>query len=136
MTSDDATPRSYPVELTTRQWQIIDGTVDSEVSVEAENGDPRGVVELGQQIRIAGWDQVAHWTPGVPGSGNWPPDGQVVSVTLLRDQWALVCSSLTRWAKVSERLGDVESASASRVIRDLVVAQVREHDPMWGTDLA
>ncbi|MEH0821948.1 MULTISPECIES: hypothetical protein [unclassified Micromonospora] len=133
MTSDDATP-GYTVGLTTRQWQIIDRTVDNEVSVEAENGDPRGVVDVGVQVRVAGWDQVAHWTPGVPGSGSWPSDGQVVSVTLSSDQWALVCSSLTRWAKVSEGLGEIERASASRAIRDLVVAQVREPDSMWGAD--
>ena len=38
-------PGLHTVELTTRQWQIIDGTMDNEVSVEAENGDPRGVVD-------------------------------------------------------------------------------------------
>lgn len=122
-------PALYTVELTTRQWQIIDGTMDNEVSVEVENGDPRGVVDIGHQVRVMGWDQVAHWTPGVPGSGSWPPDGQVVCVTMSGDHWALVCSALTRWADVSEQLGNIEDASTSRAIYDLVVAQVRKHDP-------
>ena len=126
-------PGSYTVELTTRQWQIIDGTMDNEVSVEAENGDPRGVVHVGRQVRVAGWDQVAHWTPGVPGSGSWPPDGQVVSVTMSSDQWALVCSALIRWADVSERLGKVEDATTSRAIHDLVVAQVSKRDTLKET---
>jgi hypothetical protein len=48
-------PGLYTVELTTRQWQIVDGTMENEVSVEAENGDPRGIVDLGHQVRVAGW---------------------------------------------------------------------------------
>jgi hypothetical protein len=66
---DHGTSGSYTVELTTRQWQIIDATMDNEVSVEAQNGDPRGVVDSGHQVRVAGWDQVACRTPGVPGQG-------------------------------------------------------------------
>jgi hypothetical protein len=87
---DHGTSGSYTVELTTRQWQIIDATMDNEVSVEAQNGDLRGVVDSGHQVRVAGWDQVACRTPGVPGSGSWPPDGQVVSVTLSSEQWTVV----------------------------------------------
>jgi hypothetical protein len=117
-------PAEYPVRLTTRQWQIIDATVDSEVSVEADGGDPRGVVETGMSIRRAGWDQVAHWTPGVAGSGSWPPDDQDVAVTLNGEQWALVFSALDRWAAVAEGLGDVEDAAGMRAIRELVLAQI------------
>ena len=81
---------TYAVRLTTRQWQHIDGTLDHEVSGEAERGDPRGVVERGSRIREAGWNQVAQWTPGVPGSGAWPPADQPVTVTPTGAQWALV----------------------------------------------
>jgi hypothetical protein len=122
----------YPVRLTTRQWQIIDATIDDEVSVEAESGDPRGIVELGSGVREAGWDQVAHWTPGVPGSGRWPPDDQAVIVTLTRDGWALVDSALRRWAGVSESLDDLDSAAARRAIGELVSTQMAEHLADWG----
>jgi hypothetical protein len=108
-----------PVKMTVRQWQIIDGTMDNTVSVEAENGDPDNVVEAGRSIREAGWDQVAHWTPGVPGSGKWPPDNQMVTVTLTRGQWALAASSLDRWADIK----DPEDAAVSRAICDLVRSQ-------------
>ncbi|MGV9764967.1 hypothetical protein [Micromonospora tulbaghiae] len=43
--SDSDSLGSYTVELTARQCEIIDETLDNEVSVEAENGDPRGDVE-------------------------------------------------------------------------------------------
>jgi hypothetical protein len=59
-----------PIEVTVRQWQIIDATMDNEVSVEAENGDLNNVVDVGRSIRKAGRDQVADWTPGVPGSAH------------------------------------------------------------------
>ncbi|SCL25743.1 hypothetical protein GA0070624_3168 [Micromonospora rhizosphaerae] len=43
--SDSDSLGSCTVELTARQWQIIDDTLDNEVSVDTENGDPRGDVE-------------------------------------------------------------------------------------------
>jgi hypothetical protein len=106
--------------------------MDNEVSVAAEDADPRGIVPIGRRIRIAGWDQVAHWTKGAPGSGTWPPDGQVISVMLSDAEWALVCSALTRWAGASEQVGDVGAAEASRRIRDLIVDQMRARIPGWG----
>lgn len=132
VTSDGDMGTLYSLRVTTRQWQVIDRTLDSEVSIEAEKGDPGGLASLGHSIREAGWDQVAHWTPGVPGSGSWPPDDEVVSVSLSDTQWSLVCDSLRRWASVSDQLGDVDSATTSRAVCDLVVAQMDEHVPGWG----
>ncbi|MWA02312.1 hypothetical protein F8568_022605 [Actinomadura sp. LD22] len=112
--------------MTTRQWQVIDACIDSEVSVESEKGDPRGVIDTGRAIRRAGWDQVAHWTPGVPGSGTWPPVEQTVIVELAGDLWALVVSALERWADVSDRIGEPEHAGVKRAVRSLVLTQVGE----------
>jgi hypothetical protein len=58
------------------QWLLIDGTMDNEVSTEAENGDPRGVVDLGNSIRRAGWDQNPGWPQDRRGFDTWRAPGQ------------------------------------------------------------
>jgi hypothetical protein len=118
----------YPVKLTTRQWQVIDAVVDNEVNTRAEEGDA-DFVNTGRGVREAGWDQVAHWTPGTPGSGTWPPVEQIVTVTLTSDQWSLVVLSLDIWAEISQDTDNHENALAPRAIRLLVSAQVDDQLP-------
>jgi hypothetical protein len=121
----------YPVTLTTRQWQIIDATIDNEVSVEMVDLDPRGVADTGRRIREAGWRQVAGWTPTAAELGAWPPDDQVVSVELTVPEWRLVLSWLDRWSSVDEATGDHGQAATSRALRDVVSAQLRQQVPGW-----
>lgn len=47
--------------MKTRQWLIIDATIDNEVSTEVVDGDPRDVGDLGRSIRKAGWRQNPGW---------------------------------------------------------------------------
>jgi hypothetical protein len=117
--SEEAT---YRVQMETRQWLIIDGTIDNEVSVEAESGDPRNVVDLGSSIRQAGWDQIPGWPHEVEGFKHWPAPGQTSMMTLSRTQWDLVISGLERWAAVEE----ADDAEQSRAIAALVRAQLIE----------
>lgn len=120
---------SYTIELTVRQWQIIDGTMDNAVAVASQNGDPRAIVDLGSSVRAAGWEQVGRRDSDVPGSGGWPPNEQVATVTMSGEQWALVSSSLAHWAEISEELGDVDDASTSRAIRDIIVHRLSQQTP-------
>ncbi|KAA2255247.1 hypothetical protein F0L68_28935 [Solihabitans fulvus] len=112
-----------PVRLTTRQWQVIDAVVDNEVSTRAEEGDEE-FVATGHLVREAGWDQVAHWTPGVAGSETWPPADQVVTMTLTRDQWGLVLSSLDIWADIHVPADDLDGSLTPGALSALVSAQV------------
>lgn len=112
------------VELVTRQWQVIDAVVDNEVNTRAEEGDER-FVTVGLSVREAGWDQV------LGGSGTWPPDDQVVTVTLTLDQWGLVVSSLDILIDIGADRAESEDAVSPRVIREVVSAQVGEHLPEW-----
>ena len=109
---------SYTVMMTTRQWQVIDGTIDNEVDTAVMNGDPQGVSGLGQRVRQAGWDQI------VGSAEGWPPDDAVITITLTRSQWALVVEVLNRWAQVAELVGHGDEAQFGRHIRSLVMAQL------------
>jgi hypothetical protein len=114
----------YTVELTTRQWQMIDGVVDNEVNTRAEEGG-EGFVDTGLSVRQAGWDQV------IVGSDIWPPDDQVVTVTLTIGQWGLIVSSLDIWVSITEDMDAHEGSAAARVIREVVSAQAGEQLPEW-----
>ncbi|HZM75945.1 MAG TPA: hypothetical protein VFC19_09475 [Candidatus Limnocylindrales bacterium] len=121
----------YRVRLETRKWLVIDATMDNEVSVEAEDGDPRGVVDLGMSIRRAGWDQVPGWPRDVQGFETWPAPGQTSTISLSRPQWDLVLSALERWAAVSDRSpdpGSADDAAQSRAIAELVRVQLAEQE--------
>ncbi|TDB73611.1 hypothetical protein [Micromonospora sp. KC723] len=111
--------QGFRVTMTTRQWQIIDATIDNEVDMAVTNGDPQQhVAELGRSIRQAGWDQL------IGADGEWPPVDEVVSVTLSGPQWELVTESLENWASVSDDLGQHDDAQRGRLIRTLVKGQL------------
>jgi hypothetical protein len=122
----------YQVRMETRQWLIIDGTMDNEVSTQIENGDPRGVVDLGSSIRQAGWDQIPGWPQDVKGFETWPAPGQQSTMTLSGSQWALVLSALEHWATVSESVEGfggpdrAEDAERSLAIAAVIRAQLIE----------
>ncbi|NJP31055.1 hypothetical protein [Micromonospora thermarum] len=115
--------------MTTEQWRSVDRVVDNEISVEAENGDPRQVLGPAIGIREAGWEQVADWTRGVASSGAWPPDDQEVVVELSGAQWELVVECLARWGAVTSSGGNDIGAARLRSIRDLVVDQIAVQRP-------
>lgn len=117
----------YPVRMETRQWLFIDATMDNEVSVEAEDCDPRAVVDLGNSIRQAGWDQIPGWPHDEADFQTWPAPGQTSTVVLSAAQWDLVISGLVRWAAVSEGPEDTEAAAEqSGAIVATVRAQLTE----------
>ncbi|MFI6515448.1 hypothetical protein ACIBF1_07815 [Spirillospora sp. NPDC050679] len=120
---------SYRVRMETRQWLVIDATIDNEVSVEARNGDPRNVVDLGSSVRHAGWDQNPGWPRDAKGFESWPTPGQKTTMTLDGAQWELVLSALERWSAVTGRSGDPGSADQvqqDRAILALIRAQLAE----------
>ncbi|KAB1946481.1 hypothetical protein F8271_06470 [Micromonospora sp. ALFpr18c] len=109
------------LRMTTRQWRHLDGALDSEISVAAENGDPRQVVSAASTIRRAGWRQIAHWIPDVPGSGDWPPDDEEIVVHLSRGDWALAAECAAHWAAVVGTVGHEQEAAVLRTVQALVV---------------
>ncbi|QDY11199.1 hypothetical protein FJK98_32035 [Micromonospora sp. HM134] len=108
----------FAVDMTVRQWQIIDATIDNEVDTEITNGDPGGVVSLGGSIRQAGWDQATDATRA------WLPEGEVITITLSGRQWRLVVDALSRWAEVSDGIGNREECQLRRQVRAAVEGQV------------
>ncbi|MDG4783939.1 hypothetical protein O7614_30240 [Micromonospora sp. WMMD961] len=117
----DDPERAFSLRMTTRQWRHLDGAVDSEVSIAAESDDPHQVVQTGSDIREAGWDQVAHWTPGVAGSGDWPADDEEVAVKLSRRQWELAARCAAHWAAVAGSVGHEQEAAVLRSVNALVL---------------
>ncbi|MGK5444047.1 hypothetical protein ACSNN7_19835 [Micromonospora sp. URMC 105] len=112
------------VRMATRQWRSVNGVLDNVVNVEAENGDPHGLIATGIQILREGWRQTSGWTPETTGAGNWPPDDQEVTVSLTGAQWSYVISCLDRWYDV-ERFGGASTSSELPLIRELVISQAQ-----------
>lgn len=113
-----------PISMTMWQWHMIDGTVDNEVGTRYDRSDWEDIRDTGLSVREAGWYQVAGMTPGVPGSGSWPPKDEVVTVRLTRDQWSWVVSVLEHWAQVSERRDEPENTARPRAVGDLIRAHL------------
>jgi hypothetical protein len=107
------------VQLPTRLWQIIDGTIGSTVSVAAESGD-ESLVRVGTRIREAGWYQVTGWTTDNPVSRGWPPDAELVTVTLSRTLWNVVLAQLDRWNAVAAEVGQEEVVRLGGAARQMV----------------
>jgi hypothetical protein len=112
------------VELTTRQWQVVDAVVDNEVNTRAEEGDER-FVDVGLGVRQAGWDQVTGE------SRTWPSGEQVVTVTLSLEQWGLVVSSLDVLMSIRDDETTGNDAEAPGVIREMISTQVGTRLPEW-----
>jgi hypothetical protein len=103
----------FAVQLTTRQWQVVDAVVDNEVNTRAEEGDER-FVAVGLSVREAGWDQVTGETR------TWPPDEQIVTVTLSLEQWGLVVSSLDILTSIQINDTTGDDAEAPRTLREVI----------------
>ena len=91
--------------MTVRTWTGIDGGMDNESQSAFEDGHEK----LGWRliaIREAGGRQI-------PGQ-SWPPDNQIVAVTLTRRQWRYVLDEAQSSLPTYERLGDQESAELCR----------------------
>ncbi|MGV9386358.1 hypothetical protein ACWDRB_61880 [Nonomuraea sp. NPDC003707] len=109
-----------------RQWGLIDASMDNDASVETVNGNRRRA-DLARSIRRAGRDQIAHWTPGVPGSGSWPPPDEIVKPKLTIAQWLLTTDVLERWAAAADRTGRHDTAAQERELRELIISRLRAH---------
>lgn len=107
--------KACEIKMTTRQWQIIDATIDNEIDTAATSG--RGA-ELGNSVRQAGWNQIVGTT------GVWPPENQVIFITMPGRQWHFVTTALSGWAAVSESLDLHDDAQLARQIRALVEGQL------------
>ncbi|WP_146615598.1 hypothetical protein [Nonomuraea aridisoli] len=114
------------ITMPLRHWGLIDASMDNDASVETVNGN-RQRADLARSIRRAGWDQIAHWTPGVPGSGSWPPPDELVKPKLTIAQWLLTIDVLQRWAAADDRTGHHESAVQQRELRKLILSRLQAH---------
>ncbi|MEU7747143.1 hypothetical protein [Nonomuraea sp. NPDC049158] len=114
------------IAMPLRQWGLIDGCMDNDASVETVDGS-RQRADLARSIRRAGWDQIAHWTPGVPGSGEWPPPDEIVKPKLTPAQWLLTIDVLKRWAATSERVGHHDTAAQERELQGMIVSRLQAH---------
>ena len=122
MPHQSAEPSTCAVRMPARQWRRVDRVLDNVVNVEAENGDPHGLVEAGVQILREGWRQTSGWTPETTGSTDRPHDDQEVTVSLNGAQWTYVISCLDRWGNVERSLGK-NTATELLLIRELVISQ-------------
>ncbi|MGW0811062.1 hypothetical protein [Nonomuraea sp. NPDC002799] len=114
------------IAMPLRQWGLIDASMDNDASVETVNGDHQRA-DLARSIRMAGWDQIAHWTPGFPGSGSWPPPNEIVKPELTIAQWLLAIDVLERWAAAADRTGRHEAAAQERELRELILSRLQAH---------
>ncbi|MEV0585841.1 hypothetical protein [Nonomuraea sp. NPDC050310] len=114
------------IAMPLRQWGLIDGSMDNDSSVETVNGNLQRA-DLARSIRRAGWDQIAHWAPGVPGSGSWPPPDEIVKPKLTIAQWLLTIDVLERWSATAERIGRHEAAAQEREVRELILSRLQAH---------
>ncbi|GAA3222128.1 hypothetical protein [Nonomuraea helvata] len=114
------------IAMSLRQWGLIDASMDNDASVETVDGDRRQA-DLARSIRRAGWDQIAHWTPGVPGSGSWPPPDEVVKPELTIAPWLLAIDVLERWAASGDRVGHHDRAAQKRELRELIISRLQAH---------
>ncbi|MEU0568173.1 hypothetical protein ABZ297_22705 [Nonomuraea sp. NPDC005983] len=114
------------IAMPLRQWGLIDASMDNDASVETVNGN-RQRAALARSIRRAGWDQIAKWTPGVPGSGAWPPPDEIVKPKLTIAQWLLTIDVLERWAATADRRGRHDRAVQERELRELILSRLQAH---------
>ncbi|MFD1938686.1 hypothetical protein ACFSKW_45195 [Nonomuraea mangrovi] len=114
------------IAMPLRQWGLIDACMDNDASVETVDGNCQRA-DLARSVRRAGWDQIARWTPGVPGSGQWPPPDEIVKPQLTLAQWFLAVEVLERWAAAGDQVGQHDTAAQKRELRDLIVSRLQAH---------
>lgn len=114
------------IAMPLRQWGLIDACMDNDASVETVDGSLQRA-DLARSIRRTGWDQIAHWTPGVPASGKWPPPDEIVKPKLTLAQWLLTVDVLERWAATGVRVGHHDTAAQERELLDLIMSRLQAH---------
>jgi hypothetical protein len=100
---DDLVTLSMPARI----WAGIDAGIDNAVSMAAQNGD-EATVQVGQEIRRAGWDQVP-WV-----NGAWPSMDQMISIRLTQAEWTFAADDARDSIPIYEELGDEVSAQLGR----------------------
>lgn len=115
-------PAICAIRMPVWQWRMVDRVLDNVVNVEAEKGDPHGLMEAGVQILQEGWRQMSGSTADTTGSTDWPHGDQEVTRSLSGTQWTYVISCLDRWCHV-ERAAGASSATDLLLIREIVVGQ-------------
>ena len=71
---------SITLRLTARKWATVDAVVDNALQAAAEDGEDTSIPA---NIRASGWAQV----PWVGQERAWPPDSQVIEITLTAEEW-------------------------------------------------
>ena len=89
------------IAMRVEDWQIIDGTIDNTVAMAAVDGDNPSV-ENGQNVRQAGWDAARVHPRVEAGWGDWPPQGDEISIVLPLAAWRFVVGELHRWDLVDD----------------------------------
>jgi hypothetical protein len=74
------------MRLTARQWATVDATMDNAAQAAIDRYEDDA---LPVSIREAGWAQV----PWVGDDRSWPPDEQIITIALSREQWDLVVTA-------------------------------------------
>ncbi|MGW4995140.1 hypothetical protein ACWEQ3_47485 [Streptomyces mirabilis] len=105
---------------------MIDATLDNDISVEGQDGDPNQTVELAISIRHAGWAALPDWPEDAAELESWVRPGQIVTMALTGPQWNLIVTALDRWAAVAGSRGTSEGAEKAREIR-AIAEQLRQH---------
>jgi hypothetical protein len=106
------------LRLTSRQWATVDATMDNAAHHARETG---GDEDAALAIRRAGWDQV----PWVGPARDWPPESDVLTIRLRREQWKLAVGQLQKDHPVYEELGDQESLHLGRDAEQAIRAQLQ-----------
>src|SRR4051812_11325598 len=105
MTASDSD--QITIEMPARVWSGTDGDMDNASQSAFEDGEEDLGFE-GVAIREAGGAQVPS------AGGQWPPDDQIVAITLSRAQWSYVLAESKSSTPKYERLGDQDSAELGR----------------------
>ena len=84
------------VDITVREWQLVDGAVDNSMAVDAVDGVAKTLM-VGACVRDAGWRASATYA-GDRDEYGWPPLEHLLPLTLRRAHWTWVLAQLDRWA--------------------------------------
>jgi hypothetical protein len=74
-----------------------------------------------RRIREAGWKQV----PWMGATKQWPADDEILTITLVRDQWDLAVQQLALDHEIYADLGDQESLQLGRDAEQAIRRQLR-----------
>ena len=102
-------------------WSAIANTLESTTSVTLEDpGDELPLASKASAVSDLGHEQIPRLK-----NDKWPPDDQLVVITLSRAQWAFVLQEMRSWSEVSESMADThpemaEDAQSDRAVIALI----------------